>query len=181
VNIYLVRHTRVAVAPNTCYGASDVSLADTCNEDISGVTRQLVHLNDPVVYSSPLSRCRLLAEKISPQVVFDDRLKELNFGEWEMQPWDSITGPEANRWMNDYVNARCPGGESYIDLSVRVQSFLSDVSDKNHETAIIVTHGGVIRTILAFIQDIPLIKSFDIKVQFGQIIRYGQFNNLYYF
>jgi alpha-ribazole phosphatase len=172
MNLYLVRHTRVAVDPGICYGITDVSLADTYIRDISDVTRQLSHLNNTVIYSSPLSRCRLLAEKItSRQIVFDDRLKELDFGKWEMQPWDTITGYEADLWMNDYVNVRCPEGESYIDLSVRVKSFLADLSKEKHETAIIVTHGGVVRTILTLLQNIPLLKSFDIKVQFGEVHR----------
>jgi alpha-ribazole phosphatase len=170
MQLYLIRHTKVAVAPGICYGQSDVPLAEGWENVARDIARQLEHLKEPVVYTSPLSRCRLLAEKLSPGFKEDDRLLELNFGAWELKAWNNIIGPCAEQWMNDFVNTRCPGGESYSDLSKRVQSFLADLMHSSLKESIVVSHGGVIRTMLALSGNIPLNKSFEIDVPHGQII-----------
>lgn len=102
--------------------------------------------------------------------MLDDRLKELNFGTWELMPWNEITGPQAEKWMNDFVNECCPEGESYMDMSRRIGNFLDELKKKRRTNVVIVSHAGVIRTILALIQKIPLQKSFEIEVSFGQIM-----------
>jgi alpha-ribazole phosphatase len=168
--LYLIRHPAVKLPSGICYGASDVPLTDHWEEDAEEIISKLEHATNPLVYSSPLLRCRLLAEKISSQVIIDNRLKELDFGKWELKPWDEIKGPEAEKWMNDFVNEPCAGGESYIDLATRVRAFLRELDKKSNETFIIITHAGVIRTIFAILEHISLHKSFDIKVDYGQII-----------
>jgi alpha-ribazole phosphatase len=168
MNLYLVRHTRTALPPGICYGVSDVALAAPA--DINEIVYKLKHLDNPIVYSSPLMRCKLLAQKLSSHVIIDNRLKELNFGHWELLAWNDIKGHEADAWMNDFVNVRCPGGESYIDLAQRVTLFLSDLAKSGHVTAVIVTHAGVLRAILAQIQRIPLHKSFETEIGYGEIM-----------
>ncbi|HEY4787554.1 MAG TPA: alpha-ribazole phosphatase [Bacteroidales bacterium] len=169
MKLYLVRHTAVNLPSGTCYGISDIPLRDNWEDEAGVIASRLAHLNNAVVYSSPSKRCKLLAKKISNKVFLDKRLQELNFGKWELKPWDEINGPTAEQWMNDFVHTRCEGGESYLDLSKRVKSFLTDLTCTKRETAIIVSHAGVIRAIVASVFDIPLKKSFEIKVDYGQI------------
>lgn len=169
MELFLVRHTHVAVEKGICYGISDVPLSSDFETETNEVLHQLFHLDNPSVYSSPLKRCAILAEKLSTNVIYDTRLKELNFGKWEMKPWGEIYGPEADQWMKNFVTTKCPGGESFIDLSVRVRSFVNDLSKTNHHNVVVVTHGGIIRTILAWVQGIPLEKSFNIEVCYGQV------------
>ncbi|MDP4208070.1 MAG: alpha-ribazole phosphatase [Bacteroidota bacterium] len=168
MDIYLVRHTQTTAPPGICYGFSDVPPASDSEMDV--VAQKLKHLSSPVVYSSPLQRCRLLAERISSDIYFDNRLKELNFGQWEMQSWNDLRGPAVDRWMNDFVNVPVPGGESYEAMSQRVIAFLNDLLfEKYQKPVVIVTHGGVIRIILARIRKIALNKSFEISIPYGAI------------
>ena len=170
MQLHLIRHTKVDLPPSTCYGYSDVPLLKNWENEADKIIQQLTFISNPLVYSSPLSRCCLLAKKISDQVITDDRLKELNFGTWDLKLWDEINGKHAEKWMNNYVETPCPGGESYIVLSVRVKSFLTDLLKTNNDEVIIVSHAGVIRVIVSIIQNIPLDKSFEISVAHGQII-----------
>jgi alpha-ribazole phosphatase len=171
MKIRIIRHTQVGLPVGICYGFSDVPLAESWEKDILKVLEQIQDSKDCLVYSSPLSRCKILAEKLSGNVVFDDRLKELNFGRWELQPWDKIDGPEADRWMKDYVNFRCPGGESYIDLSERVASFLADLRLTGIANSIIVTHAGVMHAFRNIIMHMPLHQSFESKIAYGEILQ----------
>lgn len=167
MKLHLIRHTITSVPSGICYGFSDVSLADT--KDIGIVIQKLGNLSNPVVYSSPLTRCRLLAEQITKDVKYDDRLKELNFGDWELKAWDAIRD-QTDAWMNDFIHTKCSGGESFLDLAERVLFMVNELWLANHKDVIIVTHGGVIRVILSVINGIPFRKCFSMEVSYGQII-----------
>ena len=45
-----------------------------------------------------------------PDAIRDNRLKEINFGAWEMQSYDDITDPKLQEWFDDYINVRPPEG-----------------------------------------------------------------------
>ena len=80
MEIYLVRHTKVSVKENTCYGNSDVGLADSFIREAEVVKSKIPNLEYLVCYSSPLTRCKLLSEKLNcKEINFEPRLKELNF------------------------------------------------------------------------------------------------------
>ena len=57
MEIYLVRHTKVAVAPNICYGQSDVALAESFFEEAEIILRKLSNPKNFVCYSSPDPPC----------------------------------------------------------------------------------------------------------------------------
>ena len=167
MEIILVRHTKVAVK-GTCYGFSDVDLADTFEQEKDEVLKKVDSTNT-VVYSSPLSRCTKLAHYITSDFKIDDRIKELNFGDWEMKRWDDLSDPEFDDWMNDYINYKCPNGESLLDMKSRVEAFYKEISSGNNDRVIIVTHGGVIRLFNHLINGVALDKIFDIKIEYGEV------------
>ena len=79
MQLYLIRHPRPDVAPGLCYGRSDLTLAEDAAV-VAAALRSLLPGNVPV-FSSPLTRCRLLAEALHPAPQFDSRLLELDFGD----------------------------------------------------------------------------------------------------
>ncbi len=171
MNIYLIRHTSVAISPGICYGQSDVDVADTFKNEAQIIENQISKINFDKLYSSPLLRCKKLSEYLfSSDIIYDDRLMELNFGEWELQEWDKIKHPDINRWMTDFVNTSCPNGESFIELHNRVNSFLLDIQSKHLENIVIITHGGVIRSFIAHIQNKDLKNAFKRDIKYGKII-----------
>jgi alpha-ribazole phosphatase len=72
-------------------------------------------------------------------------------------------------WMQDFVNVKVPKGESYTDLSKRVLDFFHEIKSLNQKQTIIVSHGGPIRSLLAYLTNTELKDSFDIKIIYGQI------------
>jgi hypothetical protein len=76
MEIVLIRHTKVGVPKGTCYGWSDVPLADTFLEEATETKANLekIKINFDKVYSSPLSRAEKLAEYCGyPDAERDDR------------------------------------------------------------------------------------------------------------
>lgn len=171
-----IRHTRVTVPPGVCYGQSDVALAKTYAEEMAAVKTQTDWYRFEAVYCSPLARCRQLAEDLFPgqAIGFDPRLMELNFGQWEMQPWDTISQtPRAQAWFADYVNVRTPGGESFADLIGRTGAFLDELKQQPFQNVAIVAHGGIVRALDCLINGTDPIDAFKSNVDYGQLIDFN--------
>ncbi len=171
MEIYLVRHTKPHINKGVCYGQSDIDLADTMLNEFKIVSAKIPIDKTLKIYSSPLKRCVLLAKTLADTISTDNRLKELNFGDWELKPWNTISQDELTPWMTDFVNTPVPQGESYLDLNQRVLDCFNAIKAKNTstDTIIIVTHAGPIRAILANITHTSLKDSFNIKVNYGDV------------
>ena len=109
MELYLIRHPRPDVAPGTCYGQTDLGLAESPRV-VAERLRPLLPA-DYALYTSPLRRARLLAEALgSPQV--DARLQEIHFGEWEGRSFDEIGKAALDAWSAAPLDFAPPGGES---------------------------------------------------------------------
>jgi len=179
LEIYLIRHTCVKVEKSVCYGQSEIALADSFQTELMDIRNKLTLNNDCVIYSSPLKRSLELANTIFPHTVpvIDGRLMELNFGDWELKKWKEINKQELDLWMNDFVNVKCPNGESYMELYDRCNIFFNELKTQDHKKVVVITHGGVIRSILAQILRIPLEKSFSLQIDYGKISKINVVSN----
>ena len=145
MKVYLIRHTSVNVIPGTCYGQSDVPLNASFPEEAEQTRKQLEGLVFDHVYTSPLSRAVKLATYCGyPDATRDDRLMEINFGDWEMQRFDEITDPLINEWYENYYYVRPRNGESFQDQYERVAAFLDELKAGKDNQVAIFAHGGVL-------------------------------------
>ena len=172
MEIYLIRHTTPEIEKGICYGQSDIPVASGFESEVEEILKNNSLLKSKfIVYSSPLQRCKLLAERLfGSTIYYDKRLMELNFGEWELQPWEDINKSELDSWMKDFVNVSCPNGESYKGLYDRVVEFNQSLHPLINKKIAIITHAGVIRAFLAHYNKVALVDSFKFKVAFGEII-----------
>ncbi len=172
MELYLIRHTAPAVAAGVCYGQADVPVADSFAQEAAGVRARLAGIKAAACYSSPLTRCRRLAEALAPTPILDARLQELSFGAWEMRSWDTIPRAALNRWGEDYIDGAPPGGESYAGLHARASAFLRELAGSGHEgPVLVVTHAGVIRALLAEVLGLPLQDAFRFRIDCGSVCR----------
>lgn len=145
MDIILVRHTSVAVPKGTCYGWSDVPVSDTFEQEAEVTKRNLSNFKFDAVFSSPLTRAKKLANYCGfDNPITDNRLKELNMGDWEMCLFDEIKDDNLQRWYDDYMNVAPSNGESYPMLYKRVASFLDELKTKPYKTVAVFAHGGVL-------------------------------------
>ena len=171
MEIYIVRHTTPNIEKGICYGQTDLDVASTFEKEGENVLAQLPKKID-AVYSSPLKRCSMLASRLKNNPILDNRLMELNFGDWEMKKWDNIPLNEIQLWYNDFVNEPCLNGESYYELSLRAIECYEEILLLNHKVLVIVTHSGVIRSLLAYINTVELKESFDeFKIPYGSVFK----------
>lgn len=141
--LHLIRHPKPVVEPGICYGRLDLAAENA--EVTAAALRARLPVGLPV-WSSPLRRCRMLAVELESQPVFDERLIEMNFGEWEGRPWDALPRAELDAWAADVAGYAPPGGESPRQLQQRTLGFVAGLSVPE---AAVVTHAGIIRVLLA--------------------------------
>jgi alpha-ribazole phosphatase len=180
MDIYLIRHTTPDIEKGICYGQSDLDITDSFAEEVERIKLH-VPTDFPVVYSSPLQRCRKLAEALFPEqpLSLHDDLMELNCGSWELQRWNDIPKDEIQPWMDDFVHVPVPNGESYVQLHDRVIRRFEWISQQNNP-AVIVAHGGILRSILAHITQTPIRESFDVfTCHYGCVVKISRQENGY--
>ena len=130
MRVTMIRHTSVAVPKGTCYGWSDVPVADTFEQEAAVTRAKLEGMVFDQVYSSPLTRATKLAAYCGfPSPVLDDRLKEMNMGDWEMLRYDEIRDEALQRWYDDYMH---------------LPAFLDELRAKPFRRVAIFAHGGVL-------------------------------------
>jgi len=179
--IYLVRHGKVDVPAGVCYGqlncevsagfeAEQARLVHYFNK--ASLLESMAH-SSPIIMSSPLKRCDQLAQALKQaldsqsdrtfktQLYSNDAFKEINFGDWEGQSWQNIGQDNIESWNNDLVDYRFPNGESTRSFDSRVINAWNELKvqlagEMNSKTVIIITHAGVIRSILSYFLHIPL-------------------------
>ena len=168
MEITLIRHTSVNVPSGTVYGFTDVEVAETFPEEAEKVAQALATEKFDLVYSSPLSRCRKLAAYCgytSPRL--DDRLKELNFGSWEMKRWDEIEDPLLGKWYKDWIHLPAGNGESFTEQYLRVAAFLDELRQKEYKKVCLFVHSGVLRCALIYAGHIRLEEAFTHDIPYG--------------
>jgi alpha-ribazole phosphatase len=148
MKLWLARHARTLAPEGTCYGASDV-VADAAATLAAARALAASLPAGLVVRSSPLQRCRQLADALHGLRADlahqpDARLAEMDFGTWEGQAWDAIGRDALERWRDDFSGPRAGGGESVTDFLARVESAFVETRDGPHDV-LWITHAGVVR------------------------------------
>ena len=168
--LYLVRHLQPKIESGICYGWTDVP-AQIDEATVLEIASVLGEARE--IHSSSLSRCRNLAQVIGShlnlEVNIDEDLKELNFGDWEMKSWDDIGAQALDEWIASGYEA-IHSGESLTDFDSRVARWARSLD--MHADVAVVTHAGVIRSLLRTFSSMPLEDSLAFPVAYGEIVKY---------
>ncbi|WP_126654002.1 alpha-ribazole phosphatase family protein [Chryseobacterium aureum] len=166
MEIHLIRHTAVENPENLCYGFAEMPLRKDYTDDFKMLDMDKDY--DAVV-SSPSQRCCLLADYFTLDYCTEERLREMNFGNWEMKKWTDIPEEEINPWYEDFVHVKASGGESLLEMQKRVLNFWQElIQKKDIKKALIITHAGVIRLVLQTVLQFPLENMFAIQIDYGR-------------
>ena len=144
--IYIIRHGQTDWnKQKVMQGQIDIPLNETGKEQARELGKKLKEIVFDYVFCSPLIRTRQTLEnldlKSATQIVYDDRLKERNYGEFEKTPKNSF---DYNLFWNYSANMKYIKAESCQDFFNRVISFFDEIK-KNYQNKniLIVTHAGI--------------------------------------
>lgn len=171
--IYLIRHTSVAVPKGTAYGFTDVPVNPSFEAEAASTLEQLAGLRFDQVFCSPLTRCVKLATFCGyPNAIRDERLKELNFGDWEMKTWDEISADlYSKEWFADWINTPTRHGESLRQQYERLKAFLTEKKELGYKEIAIFAHGGILTCARVLAGEYPIEEAFNSIPPYGSVIR----------
>jgi alpha-ribazole phosphatase len=168
LKLTLVRHTTLQIAQGVCYGQTDIDVSANFMNEVIQLKQKLAHEQFDAVYASPLQRCSKLAQALDiADVNHDERLKELHFGDWEMLAWDDIPRDDFDVWAQNYAHMAPPNGETFAQLQQRGVDFLTEMSAQHAaQHVLVVTHGGMIRALIAHALNMQLKGLFRLHVDY---------------
>ena len=140
----------------------DVHLNAAGHAQAERLAEQLDAIHLDAVFSSPLPRAREtaapLAERRKLELQIEDDFTEIDYGDWTGKKIDSLAGESLwSRYNALRSVARIPGGEQLLDVQARAVSVLDAIRRAHPDgCCAIVSHGDVIRSIVAHCAGIPL-------------------------
>lgn len=161
--LHLVRHPPPDIASGVCYGQLDIPALE-----IEATAARLHALlpSDLPVWSSPLQRCKALAEHLHPTPRCDARLMEMSFGAWEGVPWDEIARIDLDDWAADVAGYRPPSGESGLDLQRRLLPWLAERTEREF---VLVAHAGTLRALVAHVRNLEPARWLELQFHYGSL------------
>jgi broad specificity phosphatase PhoE len=158
-------------------GSLDVGLSPRGRRQTGRLAASLASSRFEVVYTSPLRRALDTAARVGAEhglaPVPRAELREIDFGSLEGLTYDEAAAryPAVYRaWMEEPARVRFPGGESYADVRERAVGALTEIVERSDGGAVaVVTHGGVIRAVLAFCLQMLPEAAFRLDQRYGGV------------
>ena len=174
--LLLVRHCDVEDRyRQVCYGRSDVGLSDAGHFRSQELARQLATEPITLVCHSGLARTRILAEALAGLLRLPAQecssLRERDFGEWELRPWDALhteTGDAILGTIHEPATWRPPGGETTFEMRDRVLNWFKALPTTGVIAA--VTHGGPIAALRGTIYGHSIFEWHTLIPKTGEVI-----------
>ncbi|MDO7907329.1 histidine phosphatase family protein [Paenibacillus sp. JX-17] len=168
IDLVLVRHGTTSWNIAKRYvGHADPGLAAFASEELMPLRKQLSGGRFAAVWSSDLRRCRetllLAAPKLAVSARQDERLREMDFGEWDGCTYEMLKEqPVYRAWIDRPQQVTPPGGESWNAFAARVHEVIETIVQQvtaegvtaeagvtgeqgTVPVVLVITHGGVIR------------------------------------
>ncbi|MGB4075048.1 alpha-ribazole phosphatase family protein [Pseudomonas sp.] len=133
------------------------------------------------VVSSPLQRCARFAEELAAQhdlpLSLEPDLQELHFGAWEgcnTAELMQTSAEDLGRFWSDPYGFTPPEGEPLLAFEARVLGAVQRLQALHAgERLLLVTHGGVIRLLLARARGLPRNDLLQVQVAHAQRFQLG--------
>jgi probable phosphoglycerate mutase len=144
------------------------SLTERGREDAQTLAARLEGVHIDRIISSPLGRAvetaQILAASTGASVETEERLTELDYGEWEgltVEEIDRRFPGERAMYEQNPAFHEVGGGESGLEVAARLGAFVEDLlnwwqKEQGDRTCLLVGHSSVNRILLAVLLDVPL-------------------------
>jgi len=174
VKITLIRHGEVVPEYLQCYnGHLDIGLSSKGEKDAQTLATLFQNSSFDLVYCSDLKRARetLKPFKQVSQAIYTKELREKSWGRHEGKSFDTIVAEDRIEYKDFLQWVKALDGEEYSLYIQRVEAFfLEYLAEKRVETVLVVTHAGVIRSLMSIVKKISLQEAFSITLPYSGYI-----------
>lgn len=149
MKVYLIRHGKTEANERHLYcGSTDLPLSDAGAAELRGLRYEIENVR---FLTSGMRRANETLHILFGEVPFqtDPRFREVDFGIFEMHSYQELKDtPAYQTWLTGDNEANVPpAGESGAQMRRRVLEAFSEI----REDTVLVTHGGVIAAIMAYL------------------------------
>lgn len=164
-HLYLVRHGETDWnKDNRCQGCIDIELNEEGVRQAQAVASRLKDERIDIIYSSTLKRAYRTAEiintSINKEIIKDNSLNEINFGEWEGLTFDEMKNRadyNYNDWKLKPHLVTFPGDGSLQIVSDRCLGLINEIINLDSgKNILIVSHGGILKLVVLGVLGIGL-------------------------
>ena len=154
--IHLIRHGLTDGNLKGQYiGRTDLPITPEGVKELQMLRETVDYPNVPIVYSSPMLRCRQSAKILFPdnEISIVDNLKEYDFGDFEGKTAAELEiDPAYIEWTSGKASGT-PNGEDNAEFAKRIalgiNEIIRDMMEKGIYRSAVIMHGGTIMTFLA--------------------------------
>jgi broad specificity phosphatase PhoE len=176
MKITLVRHAEVDEKYIGCYnGHNDIGLSSKGRIQAKALSQKLSTYRYDAVFCSDLRRAKETIKEFShlKDIIYTDKLREKSWGKHEGLSFDEIIAQNEIKYINFLQWIKALDGEPYEEYVKRIENFFMHyLPSIKKENILIVTHAGVIRTLMSIVQNTTLEEAFSNKVDHGSFIIY---------
>lgn len=159
MKLYAIRHGQTDWnITHKIQGKTDIPLNSEGIKQAENAREIFNSIDIDFIICSTLNRaketCRIINKDKSIPVVYDERIRERNYGKLEGV---DISNIDVDELMNYYIDKKVEEGESIQEFFSKIYSFLNELKQKyqNDKKILLVTHGDVSRAINCYFNGIP--------------------------
>lgn len=162
--LYIWRHPKPIAANGFCIGQTDISVDKRKIKRLANKIQRFVRLHQlpKVIWVSPLQRSLKVGEILAShgfRYHVAPELAEINFGNWDGQPWAQIPKQQIDDWCDHFADFAPKSGESLQQLFNRVENWLNEMAAQNsgQKPVLAVGHAGWINAASMIVagQEVP--------------------------
>ena len=161
MKIYITRHSLTTWnEEKRLQGWKNSDLTKQGLEDAKRLGNYLKNQSFDGIYSSPLKRAKETAQLIFPNktIIEDDRLKEMNFGDYEGKFIDELKKEKDyyTLWNEPQGDFSIKNGETYQEVVDRVLDFIEEKYKENKKCIFITIHGMLFTVLNGLFLNLPI-------------------------
>ncbi len=159
-------------------GRNDPELTDQGRAQAERLARTLADREIERVLTSPLRRARDTASPIAAAcdapVDVDERLIEIDYGEWEGRPFAALDADLVARWHRD-PDFAAPGGESLVAVEARMAGFCEQWLDSEAAGVVVaVSHVSPIKAAVTWTLGVSPELAWRMRLDVASLTRIGR-------
>lgn len=157
MDLVFVTHGSTDSPVDMCVGQSDIALSGAGFAAIQELASSWIGPPPRFLFGNDLHRCQqsaqIFAARFAIEPLWDPRLREMDFGDWQGQRWKNISQQDRDRyqrWLHNPIIQPAPGGESFTDLLHRSGAWLASVlaSTSRRDVVLTIAHASTLRALL---------------------------------
>ncbi len=172
-SIYLLRHCEYENPRNILPGRLPLELSESGKIRAGQLASTFEGKNISRIYSSAVERCKQTAEIVSKgtiPVLYDQRLLET------LSAYQGFWGENKTEdGFHFFIHRSELGGESLVDIQVRMKSFWEEITQELKDNIIICSHGDPLQVLYSTIHGMNLVDDNDIEENIPGWLEKGEF------